>query len=66
MKNKKTKKKTPTKKPNPVGRPPFYKSAEVMQKKIDAYFKNPPRRRKLFFQGEEVGEVPIRRRELIM
>lgn len=24
--------------PNPVGRPPFYKSAEEMQKKIDAYF----------------------------
>lgn len=26
--------------PNPVGRPPFFKNAEEMQKKIDEYFKD--------------------------
>ena len=61
----KRKKKTVKKKtnkvvePNPVGRPPLYNDPKVMQDKITEYFKNPPRKRKLFSNGLIVGEIPV-------
>ena len=56
---KKTKRKKAVKKPNPVGRPPIFKSVKRLQDKIDEYFKDPPRKRKIYSEGEVVGEVPI-------
>lgn len=44
---------------NDTGRPPKYATAEALQAKIDEYFKNPPRKRKVFTKDGEVIEVSI-------
>lgn len=51
------KKPAPDIKPNPVGRPPFYKTPEELQEKIDLYFKNLPMATKYFAMGQEI-QVP--------
>lgn len=48
------KKQPPEIKPNPVGRPPFYKTPEELQEKIDLYFKNLPMVTKYTAMGNEV------------
>jgi len=58
MKNKK--RKSRKLKQNPVGRPPLYKSAQELQKKIEDYFKNGVTLRKVF-----IGPPNKRRLELI-
>lgn len=58
---KKAKKTTP-KKANPVGRPPKYKTAEALQKKIAQYFKDGFRTKKIIvrqFGREKIVDLPV-------
>jgi len=43
---------------NPVGRPPIYKTAEQLQKKINLYFKTGVRKREVII-GKFIHRVPV-------